>query len=134
MTRLIWCCGCNDEVNARLTNGAEIYPHRGDLSEIPFWKCDRCNNHVGCHYKTKDKTRPLGNIPTPEIRKARGYIHKALDPIWRGNILPRGKVYAEMASRMGTKEYHTGEIKTVEQARDAYRAVISIRKSQGMKA
>ena len=131
-TSFIWCCGCDAAIAARLTNGAEIYPNRADLSDLPFWKCDNCKNYVGCHHKTKEPTRPLGNIPTPELRKARGHIHKVLDPIWRLNILPRGKVYAEMARRLGVKEYHTAELKTVASARDAYRAVIDLRKSQGM--
>ena len=29
--RLIRCCGCGDKVQARLTDGSEIYPHRKDL-------------------------------------------------------------------------------------------------------
>jgi hypothetical protein len=69
--RDIYCCGCESAVQARLTDGREIYPHRPDLADLPFWKCDGCGNHVGCHHKTNDRTRPLGNIPTPEIRIAR---------------------------------------------------------------
>ena len=132
-TRFIWCCGCNAEIPARLTNGAEIYPHRKDLADLPFWKCKNCGNHVGCHHKTKEPTRPLGNIPTPELRNARGHIHKMLDPIWRLGVMPRGKVYGEIARRLGLKEYHTAELKSIEDARSAYRAVMDIRKSKGMK-
>lgn len=36
---LIFCCGCQKEVDALLTSGAEIYPHRCDLKDLPFWKC-----------------------------------------------------------------------------------------------
>jgi hypothetical protein len=63
-TQTIYCCGCKSEVQVRLTDGSEIYPHSPDLHHIPFWKCDACKNYVGCHWKTKDRTRPLGNIPT----------------------------------------------------------------------
>jgi len=77
----IFCCACKSDVNARLTNGSEIYPHRSDLSSIPFWKCDDCGNFVGCHHKTSKPTQPLGHIPTPEIRKARQHIHMILDPL-----------------------------------------------------
>ena len=131
--RFIWCCGCSAEIAARLTSGAEIYPHRKDLADLPFWKCDTCKNHVGCHHKTDNPTRPLGNIPTPELRKARGHIHKQLDPIWRMKIMPRGKVYAEIQRLLGVKEYHTAELRTIEEARDAYRAVMDIRRSKGLK-
>ena len=30
----IYCCGCEDKVIARLTDGAEIYPHRFDLPSL----------------------------------------------------------------------------------------------------
>ena len=66
--RSIFCCGCQSDVQARLTDGAEIYAHRRDLASLPFWKCDACGNFVGCHHKTKHRTRPLGCIPTKEIK------------------------------------------------------------------
>ena len=79
----IRCCGCQKKVEARLTDGSEIYPHRKDLYSLPFWKCDVCGNFVGCHHKTKNRTRPLGCIPTPEIKNARKHIHAILDPLWQ---------------------------------------------------
>jgi len=78
---MIYCCGCLIKVNARLTDGSEIYPHRKDLSSLPFWVCDKCGNYVGCHHKTSNRTAPLGCIPTSEIRAARNRIHKMLDPM-----------------------------------------------------
>ena len=123
----IYCCGCGEEVKARLTNGAEIYQHRADLHALPFWKCDACGNYVGCHHKTKDPTRPLGNIPTGEIRKARGYIHAILDPMWQHTPREhrkrmRTEIYAKLSEKMG-REYHTADIRTIEEAREVYRAV-----------
>lgn len=79
----IFCAGCAAEVDARLTDGGEIYPHRGDLAGLPFWKCDACGNYVGCHHKTKDRTRPLGRIPTVEVRRARRHCHEVFDPLWQ---------------------------------------------------
>ena len=67
-TRHIHCCECSEKVNARLTDECEIYPHRQDLKSLPFWKCDTCGNHVGCHHKTKNRTQPLGCIPSDEIK------------------------------------------------------------------
>lgn len=128
---MIWCCGCNADVDARLTNGLETYPHRRDLSDLPFWRCDACGNFVGCHHKTKDRTRPLGVIPTKEIKNARQQIHRILDPIWKGGAIPRGKLYAEIATRMGWDEYHTAEIRTIDDARRVYRIVKTLAANAG---
>ena len=121
--RLVHCYGCHAAVPARLTDGREVYPDRGDLAGLPFWKCDGCGNHVGCHHKTRDRTRPLGNIPTRELRNARRHIHRILDPVWQQGRVPRGKLYAAIARELGVAEYHTAEIKTVEDARQAYAVV-----------
>lgn len=122
----IWCCGCNAEVPARLTNGREVYPHRRDLAKLPFWRCDGCNNFVGCHHKTAKPTTPLGCIPTAEIKAARQHIHRVLDPIWQGKKMSRAKLYQTIAGRMNKPEYHTAEIRTIEEARLVYRIVAEI--------
>ncbi|GAB5431250.1 MAG: hypothetical protein EpisKO_06200 [Epibacterium sp.] len=126
MTREIYCCGCSGKVLARLTDGAEIYPHRRELSTLPFWKCDSCGNHVGCHHKTSNPTSPLGCIPTPEIKSARQHIHRILDPIWKSKRMSRRAVYAEVAQRLGRKDYHTANIRSVDEARHVYRIVKEI--------
>jgi hypothetical protein len=115
----LWCCQCGDEVEARLTSGAECYPHRPDLAALPRWKCDACGNHVGTHHKTKTHTKPLGNIPSVEIKNARIKIHALIDPVWKSGKMPRGRIYAKMSERLGY-QYHTGEIKSVEEARKVY--------------
>jgi len=117
---MIYCCGCQQDVKPRLTTAAEIYPHRPDLAEIPMWRCDDCGNYVGCHHKTSKPTRPLGNIPTAEIRKARKHIHRLIDPVWESGQMKRGKLYARISKELGYS-YHTGEITTVDQARRIYR-------------
>ena len=122
----IHCCGCEATVQARLTDGREIYPHRPDLGNLPFWKCDACGNHVGCHHKTKDRTKPLGVIPTPEITNARKHIHRILDPLWRGGRFKRRELYAMVAERLGIAEYHTAEIRSLEEGRRAYRVIREI--------
>lgn len=118
-TRRIYCCACNRKVRARLTTGSEVYPRRKDLSALPFWKCDRCGNHVGCHHKTATPTKPLGVIPTPEITNARKHIHAILDPIWKSGRIERKKLYRMIGNRLG-KEYHTAEIRTIDEARKVY--------------
>jgi len=119
---LIRCCGCEKKVDARLTDGGEIYPHRPDLKSLPFWKCDACGNYVGCHHKTKNRTQPLGCIPTPEIKNARQHIHKLLDPIWQSGKMKRKEIYKILSDRLGWK-YHTANIRSVEEAREVYRII-----------
>lgn len=124
--RTIYCCGCGRNVVARLTDGKEIYRHRPDLSVFPFWKCDTCGNYVGCHHKTADRTKPLGCIPTNEIKAARQHIHRILDPLWMGKGKARRKeVYQKIRERLG-HEYHTAEIRSVDEARKIYAIVKSI--------
>lgn len=119
-TRLIMCCGCGDKVIARLTSGKEIYPHRKDLHNLPFWKCDVCGNYVGCHHKTKNPTEPLGNIPTPDLRNARNHIHAILDPLWKTKKYKRSELYQKISDYMGFG-YHTAQIRSIDEARKVYR-------------
>lgn len=116
----IYCTGCGADVEARLTDGAERYPHRPDLFSLPFWRCDTCGNYVGCHHKTKQPTKPLGVIATPEILNARKKLHALIDPMWQSGKIKRGQVYAYIGHRLGYN-YHTGEIRTMDEARTIYR-------------
>ncbi|MDY6990680.1 MAG: zinc-finger-containing protein [Thermodesulfobacteriota bacterium] len=118
----IFCCGCREKVDARLADGAEIYPHRLDLYNLPFWKCDGCGNHVGCHHKTKNETRPLGCIPTPEIKNARMEIHKIIDPLWKSGRVDRKTLYAAISEHLGWT-YHTAKIRSIDEARKVWRFV-----------
>ena len=122
---IIWCCKCDCVVEPTLTSGKEIYPHRGDLGGLPFWKCLSCGNFVGCHHKSSNRTKPLGCIPTPEIRNARKHIHKLIDPLWRGGQTPRRELYKLLSERLGY-EYHTADIKSVTEARKVYRVGVVI--------
>ncbi len=110
----IYCCNCTEEIDATLTNGAEIYPHRKDLKNLPFWKCTTCNSFVGCHHKTSDPTKPLGVIPSEDIKRQRKFIHSILDPIWKSKVMPRRKVYSLLSEHLGYT-YHTAEIRSVEE-------------------
>lgn len=121
----IYCTGCEKDVEARLTNGAERYPHRKDLYELPFWKCDTCGNYVGCHWKTSNPTQPLGCIATPEILEARKKIHALLDPMWKSGKIKRQQAYAYISHRIG-KTYHNGELRSLEEAREAYKIVAQL--------
>ena len=122
---MIYCCACAKDVDARLTDGKEIYPHRPDLKSLPFWKCDTCKNFVGCHHKTKNRTAPLGCIPTAEIKDARKHIHALIDPIYQSGLMTRKKLYELLSDAVGW-EYHTAKIRTIEEARTAYKAALKI--------
>lgn len=111
----IYCCKCNSEVQARLTNGKEVYPHREDLYELPFWKCDSCNCFVGCHHKTAERTKPLGCIPSEQIKSLRKQIHAKLDPLWMNRQHSRKYIYARLTEVLG-REYHTADIRNAHEA------------------
>lgn len=113
--KIIYCSGCDKKVKARLTDGKEIYPHRQDLYHLPFWKCDWCKNYVGCHHKTKDRTNPLGIIPTKMLRGVRKSIHFYIDPVWREKKLTRSQVYKLLSTYLG-REYHTADLRSVKEA------------------
>lgn len=120
-SRRIYCCCCAGDVDARLTDGGEIYPHRPDLRSIPFWRCDGCGKFVGCHHKTKNRTTPLGCIPTAELKEARKQLHALIDPIWQSGKMRRRELYAAIGRDLG-REFHTAETRTIDEARAAYRA------------
>lgn len=122
---MIYCCECKKDIDPRLTNGKEIYPKREDLHTLPFWKCDVCKNYVGCHHKTKTPTKPLGCIPNKEIKKARMEIHKLIDPWWKSGRVDRRWLYSEMSMNLGY-EYHTANIRDIEEARRIYRSAKEI--------
>ena len=124
----IHCCGCGKKVDARLTDGEEIYPHLSDLRKNPFWKCDACGNYVGTHNKTGNPTKPLGVIPTPELRKVRQRIHRMVDELWREGFLTRKEAYREM-SRYTGRRYHTADIASMDEAEKALEAAGKLRNS-----
>lgn len=123
MGKTLYCCGCEKDVEPRLTSGKEIYPHRSDLHLLPFWRCDACGNFVGCHHKTKNRTAPLGCIPTPELKDARKKLHALIDPIWKSGRMSRRELYAAISKEVGW-DYHTAKTRTIEEARAAYRAAL----------
>lgn len=125
--RPIFCCACQGEVMAVLKTGKDIYPHRQDLADLPFWQCPACRNWVGCHHKTEAPTTPLGVIPTPELRRARGLIHGLIDPLWKSGKIARRALYSRMNKELGWK-YHTAETRDLEACRAAYRVGLMIKK------
>tara|TARA_R110000851_G_scaffold50512_2_gene120551 strand:+ start:345 stop:734 length:390 start_codon:yes stop_codon:yes gene_type:complete len=123
---ILYCCGCKEDVDAKLVDGSVIYPHRPDLHSLPFWTCSTCNNYVGCHYKTRGRTTPLGSIPTPKIRAARSKIHGVLDPIWKSKKMSRTEVYNKVSKALGVTHFHTADVNSVKQANNVITVVKEI--------
>ncbi len=121
----IFCVQCDNYKQPRLTTGNEIYPHLPKLSKNNFYKCDDCGNYVGCH---KNGSKPLGVIATIELRNARQHIHRILDPIWKNNLLSRGKLYKKICNELGYQQYHTANIKSIDEARKVYAFIVKLKK------
>lgn len=124
----IYCTACIGEVDARLTNGVEIYPHRPDLADLPFWICDTCKNYVGCHYQSNKPTQPKGEIATAEVRKYRVQLHRLIDPLWKNKQIKRKHLYARMSKALGYT-YHTANIRDKDSYEKAYEAAKNIKDS-----
>lgn len=121
----IYCCGCCSDVEPVLVSGKEIYPHRQDLYGLPFWRCEECGNYVGCHHKTRNRTAPLGCIPTKEIKEARKKVHALLDPLWQNGGYKRAQLYKIISDKLGWK-YHTANIKTTDEAAKVVQIISSL--------
>ena len=115
--RMVYCCNCESEMKCNLIDGDKAYPHRNDLSHLDFWQCPQCKGFVGCHGGIKK--RPLGCIPTPEIKNARSKLHELIDPLWKTGKITRGDLYRKISQYLG-HEYHTAELRTIEDCRKVW--------------
>ena len=126
----IYCCECVADISARLITGDQIYKS-AKYKSIFMWICDECGNYVGTHKDSKSHA-PLGCIPTPELRSARGHIHALLDPMWKSvnrKRVKRRELYDLISRELGWS-YHTAKIRTIEEARQVYGVILSIKKAQ----
>lgn len=111
---MIYCCVCEREAECELIYGKVIYPHRKDLYKVRFWRCSTCGGFVGCHHRSSTPTKPLGCIPTKEIKEIRIQIHSSLDHLWRNCGWSRSKLYSKISAFVG-HEFHTAEIRSVDE-------------------
>jgi hypothetical protein len=121
----IFCCTCNKDVEAALVYGTDCYPHRKDLANLKFYQCPVCKNFVGTH---KGTDRPLGVIASSEIKKERMKIHDIIDPLWKTRKIPRKEIYRQISSILGY-DYHTANLKTVEDCRKVYSIALDIKEN-----
>lgn len=87
--------------------GKEIYPHRADLWQKKFYRCQPCGAYVGCHTETG---RPLGTLADAKLRKLRSLLHQVFDPIWENAIAeelakPNAKPYRGLMMKHRTAAY-----------------------------
>lgn len=87
--------------------GADIHPHRPDLSALVIYHCRPCGAYVGTH---KGTDKPLGRLANAELRKAKMRAHSAFDPIWREGNKSRKGAYKWLAKQLGIdgSECHIG--------------------------
>lgn len=111
----LWCVQCQKDVEAELKTGDIIYPHRPDLANKNFYKCPHCKNYVGCHPNT---IKPLGCIPSEELKKARIRVHDKLDVLWKSGKYKRSAIYKTLSEHFGYR-YHNGNTKTVAECLEA---------------
>jgi hypothetical protein len=125
----IFCVECDKKITPRLVYGNVVYPKSPKLAHKRFWQCVSCKNFVGCHENAnKNKMRPLGVIANRELKQARIAIHNVIDPIWRNGKLTRSEIYASLGRELGYP-YHTGELRSMEEARRVYKLVAEIHNS-----
>lgn len=121
----IFCCECRRDMNCNLIKGNVAYPHRENLFSLNFYQCPVCKNFVGVH---KGTYRPLGVIANSEIKNARRHIHNLLDPIWKTGKIGRKKCYKLISEELGY-EYHTANLKTIDECRTVYRIIQRIKRN-----
>lgn len=111
----IFCTSCDKFVEPKNVAGQAIYPHRTDLYAKQFLACPYCGNYVGTHADG----RPLGTIPTPELRSWCKLVHDIIDAYWlpTKDRAKRRELYAAISHHIG-KEYHTGELNTFAECKD----------------
>ena len=98
----VTCPYCEND--AVLVTGQTIYPHRLDLVNLKFWRCQPCGAYVGCHKQNKKHNlkgdEPLGRLANAELRKAKSRVHTAFDPKWKNGPMTRQESYAWLAGRL----------------------------------
>ena len=70
---------------------------------------------------------PVGSstihAPTSSRERAKQAL---LDPLWKSGKIKRGQAYAYIGNRTG-KQYHTGELRSIEEAREVYRIILKLK-------
>lgn len=105
-TSSVVCDYCGQQADE--ATGADVYPHRPDLSDLKFYVCTPCEARVGCHSETG---KPLGRLANAELRQAKMDAHASFDPIWKDGYLKRNVAYGWLRRQMGLckEDCHIGK-------------------------
>lgn len=90
--------------SAEFVGGDVIYPHRPDLAEKRFWRCEPCGAWVGCH---PGESTPLGGLANGPLRRARMAAHTAFDALWKSRLTTRGEAYRALSEALGIEPQKT---------------------------
>ena len=81
--------------------------------------------------KSDDPTRPLGIIPTKEIKQKRMQVHAILDPIWKECGVSRKILYSHISGCIG-KEFHSADIRSVEEADNILKIISKFKQDRNL--
>lgn len=103
-------CGSCDSDRVELVDGQPIYPHRPDLHDRWYWRCE-CGAYCGTH---EGGIKPLGRPADQATRTARQAAHAAFDPLWEARqrksgiskSKARGLGYKWLADQLGIERKH----------------------------
>jgi len=100
------CPYCHQD--ALLVNSEQVYGPGRDFGM--FWMCRPCQAWVGVHKDSPTYT-PLGRLADAELRKWKGMVHQALDPLWKTGRVKRFEAYEILAGLLGipNSKCHVGE-------------------------
>lgn len=91
----VTCLYCGKR--AEKVTGATLYPYHFSLRDLPFWRCESCDAHVGCHPGT---ATPLGTLANNIVRRLRAEAHRHFDSLRKTKEWTRTEAYAWLAAAM----------------------------------
>jgi hypothetical protein len=86
-------------VPAKLVTGRAVYPHRADLADRRYWRCDLCLARAGADV-ARDFA-PTGRLANADLRAAQAAAHQAFDPLWKSGAMTRNAALRWLATELG---------------------------------
>lgn len=126
----IYCCECQQTVNADNVSGASLFPQSKNKKVLAanFWVCPTCNCHVGCKKGSKN---PKGVIQSKAIKKALQDTHRVIDAMTEIGF-KYGNCTGQITKRLG-HQYRSTDISSVQDAEIALVAVVMYLNESGEK-
>ena len=115
--RRVYCLGCNRLVKALLVKGVDVEPNVNLIADDFFYQCSTCKGYVGCHKNAKNRTEPLGVIPSEHIRQARLRVYNGFCIVAEHHKCTIAVIYKKLAKKIG-KRITIAKIKSNDEAID----------------